>query len=421
MQINDLIQKIDNGEFNGTLKDIYGDHEWPKKRYIEVLNSFKNLYGERDVVIFSAPGRSEIGGNHTDHQHGKVLACAIDLDIVCVLSFSDDGIVELTSEGFGTSIVDINDLAIKEEENATSASIIRGVANAFIQRGLKVKGFKAYMVSDVLGGSGLSSSAAFESLIGTIYSKGLNDGAVSDIEIAKIGQYAENVYFGKPCGLMDQMATSCGGFVYIDFKDEPKVEKIDFDLSKFGFKLCVIDTRGSHASLTGEYAAIPSEMKMIASCFGKELLCDVNEDDFYKNIKELRKLNNDRAILRAHHFLNEDKRVPLMADALKKGDIETFFELVKKSGDSSYKYLQNVYNPNDPYVQEISLALALIERFLDGKGAYRVHGGGFAGTVQAYVKEDEIDAFKEMMESVFGEGCVYVLNIRKQGGTLVIG
>ena len=415
MFTSDLLNKISGGEFDEVLKDIYGDVLLARERYLKVINGFKELYGERDVMIFSAPGRSEIGGNHTDHQHGKVLACAIDLDMVCVLSFTDDGIVELTSEGFGTSIVDLNDLEVKEEEKGTSASLIRGIAYSFKKKGLAIKGFKAFMVSDVLGGSGLSSSAAFESLIGTIFSKGLNDGTVNDIEIARIGQYAENVYFGKPCGLMDQMAASCGGFVYIDFKDEPKVEKIDFNLSEYGYRLCVIDTRASHASLTDEYASIPLEMKLIAAYFGKEYLSEINEEEFYENISELRKLNNDRAILRTHHFLSENKRVPLMTEALKNKDIDTFFELVKRSGDSSFKYLQNIYAPNNPYVQKISLALALIEKFLDGKGACRVHGGGFAGSVQAYVKQEDIESFKKLMEAVFGENCVYVLNIRKHG------
>ena len=352
MFTSDLLNKISGGEFDEVLKDIYGDVLLARERYLKVINGFKELYGERDVMIFSAPGRSEIGGNHTDHQHGKVLA---------------------------------------------------------------------YMVSSVLGGSGLSSSAAFESLIGTIYSKGLNDGMINDIEIAKIGQYAENIYFKKPCGLMDQMACSCGGFVYIDFADEPVVERIDFDLSKYGYTLCVVDTRGTHEHLTPEYAAIPNEMKMVARYFGKEYLNEIDENDFYSSIGELRKLENDRALLRAHHFLSENKRVPMMAEKLREGDIEAFFAIVKESGSSSYRYLQNVYASSEPHNQEVSLALALIERFLDGRGAYRVHGGGFAGTVQAYVPKDEVENFTELMESVFGKQCVYALNVRKQGGTLVIG
>ena len=415
MKALDLIEGIRNHEYDDKFNELYVDIEKQKKRYIELLDKYIELYGDNEIHIFSAPGRSEIGGNHTDHQHGKVLACAIDMDIVCALSFTDDGVVELTSEGFGTSIVDLNDIEVKEEEKGTSASLIRGIAYSFKKKGLTVKGFKAFMVSDVLGGSGLSSSAAFESLIGTIFSKGLNDGTVNDIEIARIGQYAENVYFGKPCGLMDQMASSCGGFVYIDFKDEPKIEKIDFDLTEYGYRLCVIDTRGTHASLTDEYASIPSEMKMVASFFNREYLSEISEEEFYQNIRELRKLDNDRALLRAHHFLSENKRVPLMAEALRKKDIDTFFKLVKRSGGSSFKYLQNIYASNNAHVQEISLALALIEKFLDEKGAYRVHGGGFAGTVQAYVKKEDIESFKELMEMVFGKDCVYVLNIRKSG------
>lgn len=410
-----LIECIRNGEYDTEFNKLYSDIERQKKRYIRLIERYAELYGDDDVQLFCAPGRSEIGGNHTDHQHGRVLACAIDLDVVCVLSFTDDGIIELASEGFGISTVDINSLGVKAEEKGTSAAIIRGIANAFVQKGLEVKGFKACVVSDVPGGSGLSSSAAFESLIAVIFSKGLNNKTVNDTEIAKIGQYAENVYFGKPCGLMDQMATACGGFVYIDFKNEPTVEKIDFDLAEYGYRLCVTDTRGSHASLTDEYASITAEMKMIAAHFGKEYLSEIDENEFYHNIKKLTEAGNDRAILRAHHFLNENKRVPLMAEALKNKDIDTFFELVKRSGDSSFKYLQNIYAPNNPYVQKISLALALIEKFLDGKGACRVHGGGFAGSVQAYVKQEDIESFKKLMEAVFGENCVYVLNIRKHG------
>ncbi|MCI6700055.1 MAG: galactokinase family protein [Erysipelotrichaceae bacterium] len=421
MFTSDLLNKISGGEFDEVLKDIYGDVLLARERYLKVINGFKELYGERDVMIFSAPGRSEIGGNHTDHQHGKVLACAIDLDIVCVVSFTDDNKVSLTSEGFGVSEVDLADLDPRDDEAGKSSAIIRGISKAFVDRGMKISGFRAYMVSSVLGGSGLSSSAAFESLIGTIYSKGLNDGRINDIEIAKIGQYAENIYFKKPCGLMDQMACSCGGFVYIDFADEPVVERIDFDLSKYGYTLCVVDTRGSHEHLTPEYAAIPNEMKMVARYFGKEYLNEIDENDFYSSIGELRKLENDRALLRAHHFLSENKRVPMMAEKLREGDIEAFFAIVKESGSSSYRYLQNVYASSEPHNQEVSLALALIERFLDGRGAYRVHGGGFAGTVQAYVPKDEVENFTELMESVFGKQCVYALNVRKQGGTLVIG
>ena len=420
MLASQAIRYIEEGKLDDVLNDIYHESKESSKRYIDALHKFIELYSDLDIGIYSAPGRSEIGGNHTDHQHGKVLAAAIDLDMICVASFQDDNVIELVSEGFEIKPVDISDVSVHQDELSTSEAIIRGTAASFIERGKKVSGFKGYMVSSVLGGSGLSSSAAFESLIGSIFSYGLNNGEIDSVEIAKIGQYVENVYFGKPCGLMDQMACSVGGFVFIDFASDPVVKQVNFDMNTTGYSLCIVDTKGSHANLTPEYAAIPSEMKEIARYFGKEYLNDINPDDFYANLPALRKLGNDRSVLRAFHFLNENARVPMMVKALENNDFDGFLKLVSESGNSSYKYLQNTYANNEPTKQEIPLSIALAERFLAGKGVVRVHGGGFAGTIQAYVKNEDVEAFTKLMTDLFGEGCVYALHIRKQGGICVL-
>ena len=420
MLVSEAIKYIEEGKLDATLNDIYHETVKERERYIALLKKFIEQYSDLDVEIYSAPGRSEIGGNHTDHQHGKVLAGAINLDMICVVSFQDEPTVELISEGFNIKPVDISDLAVHEDEKGTSEAIIRGIAASFVNRGKKVSGFKGVMTSSVLGGSGLSSSAAFESLIGSIFSYGLNDGSVDAVEIAKIGQYAENIYFGKPCGLMDQTACSVGGFVYIDFANEPIVKPVDFDMTTTGYSLCIVDTKGSHADLTPEYAAIPSEMKEIARYFGKEYLNDINPEDFYKSLKELRKLGNDRSVVRAYHFINENARVVKQVEALEAKDFNRFLALVKESGNSSYKYLQNVYAVSDARKQELSLSLALAEHILEDKGVARVHGGGFAGTIQAYVKNEDVPEFKKAMNELFGEGSVYTLCIRKQGGICVL-
>ena len=420
MLVSELVKYIEEGKLDERLQDIYFEVNNQKERYVSLLKRFMDKYGDVEASIYSAPGRSEIGGNHTDHQHGKVLAGAINLDMLCVVSFTEDNVVELISEGFEIKPVDISDTSIHEDEKGTSESIIRGVVASFVSRGKKVSGFKGMMVSEVLGGSGLSSSAAFESLVGSIFSYGLNEGSVDAIEIAKIGQYAENVYFGKPCGLMDQTACSVGGFVYIDFANEPVVKPLSFDMSKTGYSLCIVDTKGSHADLTPEYGAIPSEMKEIARYFGKEYLNDINVDDFYASLKELHMLGNDRSLLRAYHFVNENARVVKQAEALENNDFEGFLKLVKESGNSSYKYLQNVYAVNDVHKQEVALGIALAEHLLGDRGVVRVHGGGFAGTIQAYVRNEDVVTFKEAMNNLFGEGAVYTLSIRKHGGICVV-
>ena len=420
-----LKKAIINGEFNEKLADIYGDNEkvpYQMQRYADAIELFEKYYGESDIFVFSAPGRSEIGGNHTDHQHGEVLAASINLDAIGIVRKMDDNIVKVRSDEYPEALIDLMDISIKEEEKGTTLSLIKGVLAGFVEQGLSVGGFCAYITSDVLIGAGLSSSAAFEVLIGTILSGLYNDMKVSPILIARIGQYAENVYFGKPCGLMDQMASSVGSLVHIDFNNpkEPIVEKVDCNIEAYGYSLCITDTKGSHADLTDEYAAIPDEMKEVASFFGKEVLRDVTRKDILSNIDRVRDISGDRSVLRALHFINENARVGKEVEALKSKDILTFMNLIKDSGDSSYKYLQNVYSNRDVEHQNVSLALLLSEMFLDKNGVCRVHGGGFAGTIQAFVKTDEVEAYQCYMNEVFGEGACTAMQIRKYGGIRVV-
>ena len=371
--------------------------------------------------VFSAPGRTEICGNHTDHQHGCVLAAAVDLETVATVQVNDSNLIEIQSEGYPLVTVDLNDLAVREEEKNSTAALIRGVASAFVQRGAKLSGFRAEVRSTVLPGSGLSSSAAFEVLIGTILNELFFEKKLTAIEIAQIGQYAENVYFGKPCGLMDQMASSVGGMVYIDFEDpeNPKVQKIDVDLATFGYGLCIIDTGADHADLTDEYAAIPGELAELCQCFGKKYLREIPNAEFVQKISEIRGKVTDRAILRAFHIYRENDRVRQLVEALRWDDIEAFLDLIKESGRSSWMYLQNITPAGAVQHQEVAVALALCETYLKGQGAFRVHGGGFAGTVQAFVPLDMLDSFKASIEEVLGENSCHVLNIRQQGGIRV--
>ena len=423
MDTKKIVELIKSGNFDEKLIDIYVDVEqleYQKKRYINTIAKFEEYYGDGEVQIFSAPGRSEIGGNHTDHQHGKVLACAINRDAIGVVRKSEE--IRLISDGSDEILVDITDLEIKEEEKGTTLSLIKGVLAGFQEREYKIGGFHAYITSDVLIGSGVSSSAAFETLIGSILSGLYNDMKISSTEIAIIGQYAENVYFGKPCGLMDQMACSTGSLVYIDFKDSknPIVERVSFDMEYHGYSLCITDTKGSHADLTDEYAAVPEEMKKVARYFGKEVLVDVTFEELVANISDVREKTSDRCVLRALHFIAENKRVVKEVDALKAGKLEEFLENVKASGDSSYKYLQNVYTSKDVRHQNVSLALAVSEAVLAERGVCRVHGGGFAGTIQAFVENDFVQTYKEKMEAVFGKDSCHVLKIRKYGGIKVV-
>ncbi len=407
-------------------KSVYADNEeLQRERYATLTENFKSYFSvESDdgIEYFSAPGRTEIGGNHTDHQHGRVLAAAVNLDIIAAAKKRDDSMIRLKSHEYTKfDEIDISVLEPKSMEREKSASLIRGIAARVSELGYKVGGFDCYTTSNVLKGSGLSSSAAFEVLVVTIINHFYNDDKIDPVTVAQIAQYAENVYFGKPSGLMDQTASSVGGFTAIDFNDpqKPELEKIEFNLSDYGHKLCIVDTRGSHADLTNEYAAVPVEMKSVAEVFGKSVLREVDEAEFYKSIPALREKLGDRAVLRAIHFFDENRRAKEEADKLKEKDFDAFRALVKASGNSSLMKLQNVFASSDPNHQGLTLALALTERLLKDRGAYRVHGGGFAGTIQAYVPDDLLDKYKNMIESVFGEGTCYVLNIRTAGGTKI--
>ena len=368
--------------------------------------------------LISAPGRTEISGNHTDHQRGCVLAAAVNLETVADVTLNDSNVICVRSEGYPETVVELDDLTLREEEKNTTAALVRGVAAAFGQLGARIEGFDAEVHSTVLPGSGLSSSAAFEVLMGTICNELFFDRKLSAVEIAQIGQYAENVYFGKPSGLMDQAASAVGGMVYIDFAapDHPQVERINFDFGKAGHALCIIDSGADHANLTDEYAAIPRELKEICNFFGKDVLREVPEEDFMQALPKLRGQVPDRAILRAIHFYQENKRVQAQKKALQENDFDTFLRLTTQSGYSSWMYLQNISPAGATQHQEVAVALAMCDTLLNGRGAYRVHGGGFAGTVQAFVPVDMLEEFKTGMERVLGEGSCHVLSIRNEGG-----
>lgn len=423
MKTTELKAGFQSGKYAELLKDIYIDEsvlEYQKERYVKAIESFEELFGVKDVEIYSAPGRSEIGGNHTDHQCGRVLAASINLDAIAIVAKKESGIV-LKSEGYPMINVSLADLLPKKEEG-TSAGLIRGVAARLKEEGYEIGGFEAYVTSDVLNGAGMSSSAAFEVLIGNILSGLYNEGKISPVLIAQAGQYAENVFFGKPCGLMDQMASSVGNLIFIDFADvkNPVIKKVNVNFEDFNHSLCIVDTKGSHADLTDEYAAIPEEMKRVAAYFGKEILKQVDKNEFYTNIPEIRKVAGDRAVLRAMHWFEETDRVIDQVNALEEENFEEFKKLIKSSGDSSFKYLQNVYSVKNLSRQEMAVGLALSDVILKGKGVSRVHGGGFAGTIQAFVPNDIVDIYKKNMEDIFGEDACHVLKIRKYGGMKVL-
>ena len=384
-------------------------------------DGFRAAFGCEPTRYFSAPGRTEIGGNHTDHQRGCVLAGAVNLDTVAAVKPNGSHVIRVLSQGYPMCQVDLSQLQpVAEEVNSTPA-LIRGVASRFAQLGCKVEGFDAYCQSTVLPGSGLSSSAAFEVLMGTIINSLFFDGRVSQPEIAMIGQYAENVFFGKPCGLMDQTASAVGCMVTIDFadKDHPDIEPVEFDFAACGHALCIIDSGADHADLTDEYAAVTLEYRALCDHFGKEVLTQVPEEDFYAAIPVLRQKCGDRAVMRGIHQYGENKRVKQQVQALRSGDFDRFLALVKESGFSSYMYLQNVIPAGYVQHQDMAVALGLCQHYLQGRGAFRVHGGGFAGTVQAFVPIDLLDSFKNGIESALGAGACHVLSIRKDGGVEV--
>ncbi len=425
MNTREVLELINTGKLDSNLIDIYVDSsrlEYQRNRYTDAVKKFEQYYGSTDVKIFSAPGRSEIGGNHTDHQNGEVLAASVNLDAIAIVEKTEDGLVKVVSGDYPMITVDVNNLEKKDSEEGTTLSLIKGVLAGIKERGGNVGGFKAYVTSDVLIGAGLSSSAAFETIVGTITSGLYNDMTISAVDIAIIGQYAENVYFGKPCGLMDQMASSVGNLVHIDFADKknPVIEGVSCDLVKYGYSLCITDTKGSHADLTPDYAAVPAEMRAAAAVFGKEVLHGVTMEELIEKSAEVRAAAGDRALLRAIHFVNENVRVQQEVAALKADDFEGFLKVVKASGDSSYKFLQNVYTRHDVQHQNVSVALAISETVLGANGVCRVHGGGFAGTIQAFVKNETVAEYKATMDKVFGEGSCQVLKIRKYGGMKVL-
>ena len=419
MTLTEVKNKIQKGGFDSDFNMLYGDAKSAQARHLAACDSFKGLYKEEDGSrLFSAPGRTEIGGNHTDHQHGCVLAGGVNLDVIAVVAPNNDGKIRIKSEGYDMDVIDIDSTDINPAESGKAISLIRGVCAKFKELGADIKGFNAYTTSYVLKGSGLSSSAAFEVLVGTIINGMFFDYKADEITVAKIGQYAEREYFGKPCGLLDQMASSLGGFTYADFNNpaSPITEKINLDIHSFGYTLCVVDTGGNHADLTQDYADITIECKKMSNALGVDFLRDADEDKFYASLATLRKECGDRAILRAFHFFNEQKRVEGQKAALKSGDFEAFLRLVNESGESSYDYLQNLYSNSNVAEQGLPLALALTKQFLGDKGACRVHGGGFAGTIQCYIPTEHLDSYKQMIEKVFGEGSCCVLNIRPVGG-----
>ena len=430
MNAQTLKENILSGALDVRLAKLYGSDETvlsaQRARYAALIDEFASRYGaDRDIALFSTPGRSELSGNHTDHNHGCVIAGSIDLDIIAVAAKNEDSTVRIKSEGFPEDVVDINAFNTPDEARfGKSDALIAGVADGFRARGFAVGGYDACTTSSVLKGSGLSSSAAFENMVGLMFSHFYNEGVVDFVTLAQISQYSENKFFGKPCGLMDQVACAAGGIVSIDFADTsaPIVEKVDFDLTGAGYCLCIVNTGGNHADLTPDYAAVPAEMKAVAAELGASVLRESSREELMKNIAALREKVGDRAILRALHFFAENDRVAEQKSALKSGDLAKYFEGVLSSGRSSFCYLQNVYTTANVSEQGISLALNLCESYLsklDVPTAWRVHGGGFAGTVQAYVPAKDAEGFVTLLESVFGEGSCYLLHVRPSGAVKV--
>lgn len=421
-----LLAQIEAGQFDATFARLYSKDAQviaaQRERYSQAICEFERCFGEgREVRLYSAPGRTELGGNHTDHNNGVVMAAGVNLDIIAVVSKNQDNVIRFKSKGFGrVDTVDLNTLEPVESEKSHSAALIRGVAAGIARLGGKIGGFDTYSTSDVLRGSGLSSSAAFEVVVGAILRGEYNGGdetLLSQVELAKIGQYAENVFFGKPCGLMDQTACAVGSAITIDFKDpqNPIVNKEALDLAGHGYALCISDTKGSHADLTPDYAAIRSEMESVAEYFGKKALREVDEEEFIRNIPAVREKTGDRAVVRAIHFFNDSRRASQLCEAVRKDDFDEFLRLINEGGHSSFEYNQNAYSIRQPEQQGISVGLAISQRVLGRRGACRLQGGGFAGTIQAFVPYDLLDAYRAAIDGVFGEGSCHVLSIRNYG------
>ena len=422
MNLVNCIKELYSENIVQLFSELYGNDEAviekQQKRYEKAVHSFSEFFPTRDEIkIYSAPGRTEIGGNHTDHQRGVVLAGAVNLDTLAVVAFHNDGVVRVKSEGYMLAEIQVGDTKPNSNDDGTTA-LVKGVISKFNEKGVTVSGFDMYTTSDVICGGGISSSAAFETLIGTVINQKYNNGEATAFEIAQFGWFAENVFFGKKCGLLDQTVSSYGGLVSIDFEnvDAPAIEKINFDFDKYGYTLCVTDTKSSHENLTDDYVAIREEMKQVADYFECEVLSEVDEKEFYNTLSNLRKFCSDRAIMRAMHFFAETKRAKEEADALKKGDIDEFLRLVNESGYSSANLLQNLYSNNTPTEQAIPLAIAISKSILGNKGAVRVHGGGFAGTIQAFVPTEMVKEYKTEIERVYGDGSCHQMKIRPVGG-----
>jgi galactokinase len=423
-KIASLIVKIDNTN-NQTFKELYGNDnivlQKQAKRYIDLLKQFQTKFKTDEVELFTSPGRTEIGGNHTDHNFGRVLAGAVNLDNIAVAAKNNSNIVHIESVGYPAFDVDLNNLQPNKAEYYTSASLVRGISARLKELGFTIGGFNACIDGGVPKGSGLSSSASFEVLIGAIISHLFNQGKLDPVQNAIIGQYAENNFFGKPCGLMDQTACSMGGLITIDFEDpaKPIVKKVNFDFVSTGFALIITDTGGNHADLNDEYASLPTDMKAVAAELGAKVLRQVTLKQIVEAIPKIREKVGDRALLRAYHFQGDNQRVVEQVSALEKNDFKAFLGMVVDSGYSSFMYNQNVYPVNNVREQGVSLALALSEMVLKGQGAWRVHGGGFAGTIQAFVPQNLLDQYINTLEHVFGQGACYKLFIRQKGAVKV--
>ncbi|MBQ9468057.1 MAG: galactokinase [Clostridia bacterium] len=423
MRINELKEYLASSEPDKQYELLYGRErvEQNKERYVRVADSFFKTYGDADeTAVLSVPGRSEISGNHTDHNHGRVIAASVDCDMIAVAARGEGRSVRVKSDGYKEDCVDLDRLSPDCYPRYKSVALVAGMCAAFKNAGYEVGPLCAYTSSNVPKGSGLSSSAAFEVLVGTVINHLYNGGKVSPIEIAKFAKWAENNYFGKPCGLMDQTACAVGGFVEIDFEDpdKPVCEKIDFDLTGMGYDLCIVNTGGSHADLNDDYASIPREMKAVAAFFGKDVLRGVSEEDLLSNARAIREKCGDRAFLRALHFVNENDRVPEIASAMRHGDLDAFLQGIAASGDSSFKYLQNVFSPSSPSEQGETVALYAAAHALarfPRPGACRVHGGGFAGTMQAFVPRLYTEAFRMEIDRVMGKGACSVMHVRPVG------
>ncbi|MBO7698604.1 MAG: galactokinase [Erysipelotrichaceae bacterium] len=425
MNYKELREYINSEKIDEILSRIICSNELSeeKARYTKLLDEAFELYGDGDYHIISSPGRSEIGGNHTDHQHGHVLAASLNIDNIAIVKANDDNIVRYKDGSFKTSPVDLSDLKVHEDEINTSESLIRGIAYRIDELGFRYGGLDAVCNSKVLVGSGISSSACFEVMMVEAFNTLYNDGAIEAPERAKIGQYAENFYFGKPSGLLDQMAISVGGFVAIDFRDpqKPEIENFEFSFADYGYQLILVNTKGDHSDLSHEYAAVTVEIKEVAKQLGVNFLADSNKEELFKNLARIREaVRNDRAVLRSIHFFNEDERTIQEKEAISHKDIDALLDLMKESGRSSFEYLQNVYPASRVNSQSLAVGLAVADSYLGKRGAYRVHGGGFEGTIQTIVPDDMLEGFRDAMRSVFGDDCLLEVKVRPFGTRTII-